>query len=226
MRTSGLGAADKIEADGVLIAGTAIELEPEHVGRDLGCALDRHAADQPERIGHTRALRRGSEILVGARPDDGGPPHGSDADRRGIMPAEQVDTDRRQGRGDAVARHELDRIERAPVAGDTTVGTSASVPVFKGEAGHVPAGGAAQISDGRKAAMQLDEARIVAGRVIVRSRANQSSRVVHEVPLGCPWLFPCHYSNGTRRATSVSPAGPSAAKKGRPRARTALDAQK
>src|SRR6201993_3716728 len=95
MHTSGLGAADKIEADGVLVAAVAIELEPEHVGRDLGCALDRHAADQPERIWHTRALRRGGEILVGARPDDGGTSRGSDADRRGVMPAEQVDTDRR-----------------------------------------------------------------------------------------------------------------------------------
>jgi hypothetical protein len=45
---------------------------------------------------------------------------------------------------------------------------------------------AAQISDSWKAAMQLDEARIVGGRVIVRSRPNQSSRVVHEVPLPFP----------------------------------------
>ena len=48
---------------------------------------------------------------------------------------------------------------------------------------HVPAGIAAQISDGRKAPMQLDEARIVGWRVVVRGRPNQSSRVVHEVPL-------------------------------------------
>jgi len=182
VHTSGLGAADKIEADGVLVAGAAIELEPQHVRRDLGCALDRHAADQPERIGHTRALGRSGEILVGARPDDGGTSHGSDADRRRVVPAEQFDADRRQGRGDAVTRHEFDRIERAPVTGDATVGTSASIHVLKGEARHMAAGMAAQISDGWKATMQLDEARVVGGRVIVRRGPDQSSRVVHEVP--------------------------------------------
>jgi hypothetical protein len=183
MHSHRFGAANKIEADGVLVAEAPIELEPQHVGRDLGCALNGHAADEAERIGHPRALRRGGEILVGAGPHDRGAAHGGDADRRGVVPAEQFDIDRRQGRSDAVARHELDRIERAPVAGDAAVGTRAAVHVFKGEARHVPAGMAAQMGDGRKVPMQLDEARIVGRRVVARGRPDQSSRILHEVPL-------------------------------------------
>src|SRR5258708_29195149 len=54
---SGLGPAQEIEADGMLVAETTIELEPKHIGRDLGCALDRDSPDQTEHVRHARALR-------------------------------------------------------------------------------------------------------------------------------------------------------------------------
>src|SRR5262249_55611034 len=54
VRADGLGAADKIEADGMLVAGAAIELEPKHVRRDLGCTLDGHPPTRPSTYG-TRA---------------------------------------------------------------------------------------------------------------------------------------------------------------------------
>src|SRR5262249_39251553 len=120
------------------------------------------------------------------------------------------DIDRRQGRSDAVARHELNRIERAPVAGDAAVGARTAVHVFKGEARHMPAGMAAPISDGREAPMPPDEARNVGPRVVPRRAAGRTKAVVS--CMRCPCLFPRHYSNGTRRATSVSPASRSAAK--------------
>ena len=163
MDAGGLGAPHQVEADGVLVAGAAVELEPEHVGRDLARALDGHAAHETERVGHARALRRGGEIRVGARPHQRRSAHGSDADRRGIAPAEQLDVDRRQGRGDAVARHQLDRIERVPVALDAAVRPGAAIHILEGEARYVAARVPPQIGDGGEAAMQLDEAGLSAG---------------------------------------------------------------
>ncbi len=193
-----LGAADEIEADRMLVARTAIELEPEHVGRDLGRALDRHPADEPERVGHARALRRRREILVGARPHDRRAAHGGDADRRGIALAEQLDIDGRQGGGDAVARHQLDRIERVPVARDPAVGARTAVHILEGKIRHLPAGMAAQIGHGRKAAVELGEARIV-GRVIDARRPRQGRRVVHGVPFPVPQLSTIDLADGCRR---------------------------
>ncbi len=82
-------------------------------------------------------------------------------------------------RRDAVARHELDRIERAPVARDAAVGARAAIHYSKAKRGTCRRACAAQIGDGRKAAMQLEEARIVGRRVVLRGRPDQSSRVVH-----------------------------------------------
>jgi hypothetical protein len=182
VHAGGFGPAHQVEADRVLVAGAAVELEPQHVGGDLGRALDGHPSNQAERIRHTRALRRRGEILIGARPHDRGAAHGRNADRRGIAPPEQLHIDRRQGGGDAVARYELDRVERAPVARDAAVLPGAAVEIFEGEARDVPAGMPAQISDGREAAVQLDETRIV-GRGIGRGRTHQGSRVVHALSL-------------------------------------------
>ncbi len=140
MHADGLGAADKIEADGVLVAGTAIELEPQDVGRNLGSAFDGHSTHETQHVGHPRTLRRGCEMLIGAGPYDRGASHGRNPDRRRVAPAEQFDVDRRQDGGHAIARHELDRVERGPVARDAAIGTSAAVHVLEGEARHVPAG--------------------------------------------------------------------------------------
>ena len=178
MHPDRLGAAKQIEADRMLVARTAIELEPEHVGRDLGRALDRHPADESERIGNTRALRGGREILIGSRPHDRGAAHGRDTDRCGVAFAEHLDIDGRKRGGDAVARHQLDRIERVPVARDAAVRAGAAVHIFEGKARHISAGVSAQIGNGRKAAMQLGEARIV-GRIVCGCRSRQSRRVVH-----------------------------------------------
>src|SRR5262249_5656454 len=57
--------------------------------------------------------------------------------------------------GDAIARHELDRVERRPVALDTgVVGARAAVHVLEREARRVARRMPAQIGDGRKAADQ------------------------------------------------------------------------
>ena len=66
--------------------------------------------------------------------------------------------------GYAIARHQLDRIERAPVARDAAVGAGAAIAILEREMRQLAAGMPAQIGDGREAAMQLGKARIV-GRV-------------------------------------------------------------
>ena len=135
MHARRLGAPDKIKADGMIVARATIELEPQHVGRDLGRLLDGHAANQAEHIRYMRALRGGCEILVGTGPYDRGTAHGRDADRCRVAPSEQFDADRRQGRSHAITRHDLHRIERAPVAGDAIVGTRAAIQYSKAKCG-------------------------------------------------------------------------------------------
>ena len=71
----GRGAAHQIEADGMVVAGGAVKLKPEHVGRDLGDLFDGGAADRAERIGNARALRGAGKMHVGARPHDRRPAH-------------------------------------------------------------------------------------------------------------------------------------------------------
>ena len=160
--------AHQVEADGVVVARHPVELEPQHVRRDLRGRLDGGAADRAEHVGHARRLRGGGEILVGARPHDRRPAHRRDADRRRVAAAEQLDVDRRQLGGDAVARHELDRVERRPVALDAgVVGSGAAVHVFEREARPVPRRMPAQIRDGRKAA---DQAGLVLQAVPERRR--------------------------------------------------------
>ncbi len=131
---AGFGALDQIETDRMRVTGTAIKLEPEHVGRDLGGALDCQAADETERIRQIRALAGGRQQLVRPRKHQRRTPHRRDPDRRRIAFAEQLDIDRRQLGGDAIARHQLDRIERIPIALDAAVGARSAVAVLEGEA--------------------------------------------------------------------------------------------
>ncbi len=134
MTAGGLGAPHQIEADGVVVPGGAIELEPEYVGRDFGDALDGRAADRAERVGNAGALRGAGEIFVGARPDDRRPAHGRNADRRGVAAAEQFDLARRQRRHHAIARHQFHRIEPRPIALDAGIILArAAVGIFEGK---------------------------------------------------------------------------------------------
>jgi hypothetical protein len=137
------------------VIGKPIELEPQHVGRDLRRRLDGHAADGGERVGDARKLGGLGETEVGTGRYDRRAAHGRYADRRRIGAAEQLDRGRRQRRGAAIARDQLDGVERTPVAGDATVGPCPAVEIFEGKTRHVPAGAAAQIGDGRITLPQL-----------------------------------------------------------------------
>ncbi len=139
-----------IEADGVVVTGEAIELQPEHVRRDLGDLFDGGAAGHAERVGNSRALRGAGEIDVGARPHDRRSAHRRDADRRRVAAAEQFDVAGRQRRHHAIARHQFDGIERRPIAPDAGVVLArAAVGIFEGEMRQAAARAAAQIIDGR-----------------------------------------------------------------------------
>jgi hypothetical protein len=134
-------------------------------------------------------LGGGGEILVGARPHDRRSAHRRDADRRGVAAAEQLDVDRRQLGGDAVARHELDRIERRPVALDPgVVGAGAAVHVLEREARPVPRRMPAQVRNGRKAP---DQPGLVLQAVLERRRRQRRQlrclgAVVHaRLPCAC-----------------------------------------
>ena len=91
MATGGLCAAHQIETDGVVVAGEAIELEPEYVGRDLGDLFDGCASDAAQHVRDACALRGAREMEIGAGPNDRRPAHGRNAGWRGIAAAEQFD---------------------------------------------------------------------------------------------------------------------------------------
>src|SRR5439155_26673166 len=103
----------------------------------------------------------GGETAVGARPDDRGATHWSNPERRRVMLAEQVDADRWQHSCDAIARHQLDGVQRIPIARDAAVSARAAVEVFEREARPVTMRVPAQIRDRRKAAVQLRKTWIV-----------------------------------------------------------------
>ena len=181
MTAGGCGAAHQIEADGMVIIGEPVELKPEHVRRDGPDLFDGGAAWRAERVGNAGALRRAREMPVGARPHDRRAAHRRDADRRGVAATEQLHRARRQRRHHAVAGHDLDRIERRPIAPYAgVVGARTTVHVFEGEIRNVPARAAAQIGDGRETPF---EARIVRtgaatrGRRVLRLRHRR--RVMH-----------------------------------------------
>ena len=161
MAAGRLGAPHQIEADGMIVRGGAIELEPEHVGRQFGDTLDGRAADRAERIGNARALRGAGEISIGARPHDRRPAHRRNADRRGVAAAEQFDLARRQRRHHAIARHQFHRIEPRPIALDAGIVLArAAVGIFEGKMRQPAARAAAQIVDGRIVPVKLGIARI------------------------------------------------------------------
>ena len=112
----GFGAPYQIETDGVIVLGKPIKLEPEHVRRNLGDAFDGGAADCAQYVGNARALRGAGEMQVGTGPHDRRAAHRRHAERRGIAAAKEFHIARRRRRYEAVARHQLDRIERCPIA--------------------------------------------------------------------------------------------------------------
>ncbi len=156
-----LGAADQIEAEGVIVPGHAVELEPEHVGRQLGGLLDRHPTHGSETVRHARPLGGPRHGGIRARPDQRRATHGGDADGGRIAAAEQLHVDRRQGRHDAVARHQLHGVQRGPIVGDADIGPGPAVHVFKDEMGNVAARMRPHVADGRKAPVQRHRARRV-----------------------------------------------------------------
>jgi hypothetical protein len=160
MHARRLAAAHQLEAEPVIVARHAVELEPEHVRRNPRRLLDGDPADGAERIGHARALGGLGHVAIGAWPHDARPAHRRDADRRLVLAPEQIDLDRRQRRHHAVARHQLDSVQRRPVAGDAVVGAGAAVAVFIGKARDAPARAPAQVRDGRKALLELGAAPI------------------------------------------------------------------
>jgi hypothetical protein len=72
-----MGAAHQIEADSVSVAGKAIELEPQDVGRDLRRSFNGHAANGAERVGNPRPLRSFREIALAPGHTIAGPPMGA-----------------------------------------------------------------------------------------------------------------------------------------------------
>ena len=138
MSAGRLGPLDQVEADGVVVLGKAIELEPEHIRRDLGDLLDGGAAGDAKRIGHPRPLRRPRQHLVGPGPDHDRAAHGRDAERGAVALAEQFHLDRRQRGHDAVARDQFHRVERRPIVLDAGIGARAAIAVFIGEMRQAP----------------------------------------------------------------------------------------
>jgi len=66
---------DQIERDRMIIVREAVELEPEHVGRKRGDALDRLIGGGSENEGNAGALRRLRQIVIRAGPHQTGRSH-------------------------------------------------------------------------------------------------------------------------------------------------------
>ena len=146
-----LRAPHQIEADLVIVAPEAVELQPEHVGRAI-CAASSMVAPPAvlSTVRHARALRRLRHQHVGARPHQRRRAHGRDADRRVVAAAEQFDLDRRRRDHHAVARRDLDGVEGRPVMRDADIVAGAGVAIFEGEdaaRSSAPCGAARRWSD-------------------------------------------------------------------------------
>ena len=76
----------------MLVAGAAVELEAEYVGRDLGGALT-VIPRRDRAIRHVRTLRRAGKISSAPGQTMDGPPIGRNSDRRRVAFAEQRDID-------------------------------------------------------------------------------------------------------------------------------------
>src|SRR6476660_5706139 len=68
VRACGLSTLDQVKADGVIVLGEAIELEPENIRGNLGDFLDRRTANGAKCIGYTRPLGSPGESLVSTWP--------------------------------------------------------------------------------------------------------------------------------------------------------------
>ena len=138
----------------MVVPGKPVKLQPQDVRRDLGCAFDIDAGQQPERIGHVRRLRCPREVCFRPRKCGAGSADGRDPDRRGIGFPEQSDVGGRRRNDPTVARHHLDRVERIPVALDAGVGPRPAVGIFEGKIGQTPARALAQVERRREPALQ------------------------------------------------------------------------
>ena len=56
VRAGRIGTAHEIESDCVVVSGEAVELEPEHIGRELGRPFNGDASDRAEHVGDARRL--------------------------------------------------------------------------------------------------------------------------------------------------------------------------
>ena len=70
-------AAQHVEADGVIVLGEAIELEPENVGRDFGDFFDGGAARHAKRVRNARALGGPRQMVSAPGHTIAGPPIGA-----------------------------------------------------------------------------------------------------------------------------------------------------
>jgi hypothetical protein len=64
----GVGAPQKIEGNGVIVGSESVELEPEHVRRNLGDALDRRIRGSGENERNVAPLRLARKIFLGSGP--------------------------------------------------------------------------------------------------------------------------------------------------------------
>jgi hypothetical protein len=122
-----------VQSDRVIVVGTAIELEPEDIRRQFCDLLNGRPSHKSEHIRHPRPLSRIREQEVSPRQHDRRPAHGRDPERCRIATAEQFHLDRRQTRCHPIARHDLDRVERRPVASNAVVSPRAAVHIFESE---------------------------------------------------------------------------------------------
>jgi hypothetical protein len=146
----------------VVILSDAIELEPQHIAGKLREFLDGRTRHCSGRVGNTRALRRFRQALFSARPHDPGHPHRRDTERRRVAPAKQLNVHMAGAIVDAVARHQLDRVERGCIARNPAVGTRSAIGCVKAEFGNAPARVLAEIIDRREASTAFKRLRICA----------------------------------------------------------------
>lgn len=145
----------QVEPDRVIVAGKAIELKPEYIGGDRSDLFDGGTADRAEHVRDAGALCRARQMQISARPHDRRAAHRRHPNRRGEAAAEQFDIAGRQRRHDAIARHQLHRIECSPIAFNPGIlKTGATIGVFEAEMRHPALGTPAQILNVRVGAMQ------------------------------------------------------------------------
>jgi len=181
----GFGAPHQVEADRMAVPGKAIKLKPEDVRGDLSDLFDRGAAGGAQSVRNARVLGGAGEMQVRAGPHDRRPAHRRHPNRGAVAPAEQLDIAGRQRRHNAIARHQLDGVERRPIAADPgIVIAGAAVGVFEGKMRNAAARTPPQIIDTRIMPMQLRITRVAAmAREQPVLRCDDGGRVVHGASL-------------------------------------------